>query len=544
MTSGWNIADAWETIADRLPDAPALWHGDRAVSWRQLDERADGVAAGLLAIGGCQQDKVAQYLYNAPEYVESLFAAFKAGLVPVNTNYRYTADELAYLWDNADVTAVIFHGSFAERCHQVAHLVPKVRTWLWVDDGSGSCPSWATPYEDAANQGVAAGRTRGPWGRSPDDLLLMYTGGTTGMPKGVMWRQDDLVHALDSAAKVKLPEGDQDLAVLAARIVAPGPRHLAAAPLMHGTGQFAAMTALFAGGSIATMPGRRFDAVELLDTVARLQIKSFAMVGDAMGKPILGALDAEPDRWDVSSMRVITTSGVMCSAETKAGLLRHMPRLIIADTLGSSEAIGMATSTATAATLGTAGTATARFTLGPRTSAITEDGRIVQPGSGELGRLALRGNVPIGYYKDEAKSAATFVVVDGVRWSVPGDWVTVEADGTLTLLGRGSQCINTGGEKVYPEEVEEALKLHPSVADAAVVGVPDDRFGQAVTAIIEPVPGASVDEAELIAHVRSTLAAFKSPKRVLPIGAMGRAANGKLDYKGLGTFAREALGID
>ena len=312
---------------------------------------------------------------------------------------------------------------------------------------------------------------------------------------------------------------------------------------MHGTGQFAAITSLLAGGSVATMTGTRFDAAEVLDTVERLQIKSFAMVGDAMGKPILQALDAAPRRWDVTSMRVITSSGVMLSAETKAGLLRHMPRLIIADTLGSSEAIGMATSTATATNLDTAETATARFRIGPRTAAITDDGRLVQPGSGELGRLALRGNVPIGYYKDEAKTAATFVVVDGVRWSVPGDWVTVEADGTLTLLGRGSQCINSGGEKVYPEEVEEALKLHPSVADAAVVGVPDDRFGQAVTAVIEPVPGAALDEAALIAHVRTTLAPYKSPKRIVPIDSIGRAANGKLDYKVLTQYALDALGI-
>ncbi len=545
MPSGWNLADAWETIADRLPDAPALWHAGRMTTWSEMDRRADGVAAALLAAGAAHQDKVALYLHSCPEYLEAAFAATKCGLVPVNTNYRYTADELAYLWDNVDAVAVVFHGGFADRCAQIAAVVPRVRLWLWVDDGSGPCPPWATVYEAAAATGAELGRTGGPraepGARSGDDLVLVYTGGTTGMPKGVMWRQDDLVQSLDTA-RAKLP-AEPGLAALAARTVAPGPRNLAAAPLMHGTGFFNAITNLLLGGSVATLAGRTFDAVELLDTIEQVAIKSMSMVGDAFGKPILRALDAEPGRWDVSSMRVVLTSGVMCSSETKAGLLRHMPRLIIADALGSSEALSMATSTTTASSSGGADDRTARFRIGPKTAAITEDGRMVVPGSGELGRLALRGNLPVGYYKDEAKTAATFVTVDGVRWSIPGDWVAVEADGTLTLLGRGSQCINTGGEKVYPEEVEEALKLHPSVADAAVVGVPDERFGQAVTAVVEAAPGATVDERELVAHVRATLAAYKSPKRVLAIDTLGRAANGKLDYQRLAQLACDELGI-
>ncbi|MGD9704076.1 MAG: AMP-binding protein [Acidimicrobiia bacterium] len=527
MPNGWNFADLWERVADRIPDAPALRHGGASLTWREMDRRADSLAAALLATGVHEQDKVAHYLYNSSEYIESLFALFKAGLAPLNTNYRYAEDELVYLWDNGDAVAVIFHGVFAPRIESLRHRVPRVRTWLWVDDGSGPCPEWATPYESAATT-PTTGRTMPLWGRSGDHLLLLYTGGTTGMPKGVMWRQDDLLGALDANNKRRLPP-EQDLDVVGERVVKAGPRNLPAAPLMHGTGLFNAMSNLMVGGCIVTMPGRHFDVVELLDTVQLEQINSMSIVGDAFAKPILRALDAEPDRWDISSLRVMVSSGVMWTAETKAGLLRHNARLIMVDSLGSSEAIGMATNTTSAD--GASGTAT--FRLGPNTRVVTEEGRDVRPGSGELGRVALRGHTPIGYYKDAEKSAATFQVIDGARYSIPGDWAEVAADGTVKLLGRGSQCINTGGEKVYPEEVEEALKLHPSVADAAVVGLPDERFGEAITALVETRPGAELDERALIAHVKSHLAAYKAPKRVFPIPTIGRAANGKLDYKQL-----------
>lgn len=535
MTSAeWNFADIWEFVAQRLPDAPAQEFEDTLHTWHDFDRRASGVAATLLAAGVKRQDKIAQYLYNCPQYLESIFAAFKIGLAPVNTNYRYTADELVYIWDNADVVAVVFHGCFSDLVDSVRSRVPRVTTWLWVDDGTAPCPSWAIDYETAATDTRSS---TAPWSRSGDDLLLLYTGGTTGFPKGVMWRQEDLFLALDSSNKNRLPERpDRD--ALAQRLGKPGPRNLPAAPLMHGTGLFNAMSNLMIGGSVITMPSRRFEAELLLDTIEEKRINSMSIVGDAFAKPILRTLEADIGKWDISSLRVIISSGVMFSAETKAGLLRYNSRLIMVDSLGSSEAIGMATSTTTA----DGAADTAKFALGPNTKVLTEDGREVVPGSGELGRVALRGHTPIGYYKDEAKSAATFQVIDGTRWSIPGDWASVEVDGTVRLLGRGSQCINTGGEKVYPEEVEEVLKLHPSVADAAVVGVPDERFGQAITALVEALPGQAVDEAALIAHVKSRLASYKAPKRVLPIQSVGRAGNGKLDYKSLTARARQVLG--
>jgi 3-oxocholest-4-en-26-oate---CoA ligase len=526
---GWNFADVFEALADRQPDALAQRHAGASTTWSEFDRRADGVATTLLAAGVGEQDKVAQYLYNGPEYLESALGAFKAGLAIVNTNFRYAADELIYLWDNADVVAVVFHGSFTDRIADIRDRLPRIRTWLWVGDGSGPCPAWAQPYEDATAAAPADGaRARGPWGRSGDHLVLLYTGGTTGMPKGVMWRQDDLFGALDAANRKRLPPG-QDLAAVAARVTKPGPRNLPAAPLMHGTGLFNALSNLMVGGSVVTMTGRHFDPVELLDTVEAERVNSMSIVGDAFAKPILRALDAEPDRWDISSLRVIVSSGVIWSAATKAGLLRHNGRLIMVDSLGSSEAIGMASSTVSS----DEAAQTAAFRIGPNTRVVTEDGRDVVWGSGEMGRVAMRGFTPIGYYKDPEKSATTFQVIDGVRYSVPGDFALVDADGTVRLLGRGSQCINTGGEKVYPEEVEEVLKLHPTVADAAVVGVPDERFGEAITALVEPHAGLAVDEAALIAHVKEHLAGYKAPKRIVTIGTVGRAANGKLNYAAL-----------
>ena len=538
MAAGWNFADIWEHNADRFPDAQAQVNGHRRFTWAEFDRRADGVAATLLAAGALQGDKVAHYLYNCAEFMESMFAIWKAALVPVNTNYRYTKDELAYLWDNADTVAVVFHGTFTDRCAALRSRLPRIHTWIHVDDRTSVCPDWAVPYEQAAT--ATTSRISPSWGRSPDDLYLLYTGGTTGMPKGVMWRQDDLVGSLDSASKRPLPAapGWQEFDE---RIAKPGPRNLPAAPLMHGTGAFNAMWNLLLAGSIVTLPGRHFDPVELLDTVQRERVNSLSIVGDAFAKPILAALDAEPDRWDFSSMRVIMSSGVMWSAATKAGLLRHNDRLIMVDALGSSEAIGMANDTTSARTGTAAPGSAARFVLGPNTKVLTDDLREVRPGSGESGRVALRGRTPIGYYKDPEKSAATFVEFGGSRWSIPGDWATVEADGTLRLLGRGSQCINTGGEKVYPEEVEEALKHHPSVADAAVVGVPAERFGEAITALVQP-SGDGIDEAALIAHVRMTLAGYKSPKRIFAVENVGRAANGKLDYRGLKRVATSLSG--
>lgn len=537
--TGWNFADTWETIAETIPEAPALLHGDLVRTWEEFDSRADGIAQAYLDAGATEGTTVAQYLTNRPEYLESVFAAFKIGLAPVNTNYRYVDDELVYLWDNADTSIVVFEGQFADRIESLRDRVPGVQTWLWVDDGTADCPEWAHPYEPSATS--AARRTVAPWGRSGDSLYLLYTGGTTGMPKGVMWRNDDLLLVLNEGAPRKrhLPE-DVDLDHVRTVCATPGIRTLPACPLMHGTGAFNAFTALTVGGSVVTLTGAKFDAVELLDTIEAKKVNNTAIVGDAFARPILAALEAESTRWDISSLRVVLSSGVMWSQATKDGLLRHNPNMLLVDSLGSSEAIGMASSVSGGAN---DSARTATFTLGPKTQVITDDGRLLSPGDDEIGKVAIKGHVPIGYYKDPVKSSETFVRVDGDSYSMPGDYARVEADGTLVLLGRGSVCINTGGEKVFPEEVEEALKEHDLVHDAVVVGLPDERFGQAITAVVEPIVGAELDDVDLVAHVKERLAAYKAPKQVVPVDSLGRAANGKVDYKRWTAHAADVLGI-
>jgi fatty-acyl-CoA synthase len=526
--SGWNFADIWEIVADKVPEAPCQIQGDRVVSWGEFDTRADGIARWLLDLGAEHQDKVAQYLYNCPEYLESMHGIYKVGLVPVNTNYRYADEELLYLWDNADAVAVVFHGTFSERIEGLREKLPKIKGWLWVDDGKGDCPSWATPYEQVA--ATAPGRTSAPWGRNGDDLYMLYTGGTTGMPKGVMWRQDDLVGTLAAgfAAAVDA-DGNPDLEAGRALITHAGGKVIPACPLMHGTGAFTAFSTMCTGGCIVTLTNRTFDAEELLDTVEAHKVNILAIVGDAFAKPMLRALEAHPGKWDLSSLIAVVSSGVMWSEETKQGLLKHHGGMILSDNFSSSEALGMGASVSTAA--GTSNTA--KFKLGDNARVITDDGRDVEPGSGEVGMVAVKGRTPVGYYKDAEKSERTFKVIDGARYSIPGDYATVEADGTLRLLGRGSVCINTGGEKVYPEEVEEVLKTPPGIRVAGAVGVPDEKWGEAIYAMVEPAPGVDLDEADVIAHVKSRLAAFKAPKRVLTVDTIGRAPNGKVDYKRL-----------
>jgi fatty-acyl-CoA synthase len=533
--SKWIFADVWETVADALPDAPALTHGERTLLWSELDRRADHVAGWLLGSGVTHQDKVALYLYNGSEYLEATFACLKLGLVPINTNYRYADDELVYLWQNADTVAVIFHGTFVERIERIRTRVPEIRSWLWVDDGTAPCPGWAVPYEDAASTTgpPASGppdRVRAPWSRSPDDIYMLYTGGTTGMPKGVMWRQDDLFARLNGGGFRRYPEdgGPDDVRAELERS-GRGMTLLPACPLMHGTGGFTALECLSEGGRVVTLPSRHFDPVELLDTVMREQVNALVIVGDVFAKPILASLDAHPGRWDLTSLVGIISSGVMWSEETKQGLLGHYPGMLLVDAFSSSEALGMGTSVSS----GKSSARTARFSLGPEVRVIDADGQDIEPGSGTSGVLALGGRIPLGYYKDEAKSAATFRVIDGVRYSVPGDYAEVSADGSIHLLGRGSVVINTGGEKVYPEEVEEAIKTIDGVADAVVVGIPDERFGEEIVAVVEPSVGADLDLLApdlVIEHVRGRLAGYKAPRRVHLVSTIGRSPAGKVDY--------------
>jgi len=386
-----------------------------------------------------------------------------------------------------------------------------VKLWIQVDDGSPR-QEFAVEYEEL----LAAHDPMPRIERSGDDLYFLYTGGTTGMPKGVMWRNEDLIKVLiDSAyqfAGAVAPETPEGSGAIAKAVIDAGSKrmHLPASPLMHGTGAFTSFQAMFVGTGIVTLENRHFDAHELWQTVQRERITSLAIVGDAFAKPMVRALEeaeAKGAPYDISSVQIIISSGVMWSTETKQALMSR-GNIICYDSLGSSEGVGFAGSISVPGTE----PKTAKFTIGEATKVFTDDGREVVPGTDEIGMLAVGGHIPLGYYKDKSKSEATFREINGARWSVPGDFARVEADGSIVLLGRGSACINSGGEKVYPEEVEEAVKLHPAIADCLVVGIPDDRFGEAVTAVVEPRAGASVSSSELAAALES-LARYKRPRR-------------------------------
>ena len=541
--TAWTFADVWEAIAAVQPDAAAFIHGGREISWSEFDARSDALAAHLIGAGLPRQAKVAAYLYNGPEYIESYYAAFKGGFAPVNTNYRYGPEELFYLFDNADAEAIVFHAGFAETLEPLRDRLTKVKAWVAVAEPGHPIPAWASDYDAIVAEVPAQRPVRAPWGRSVDDLLLLYTGGTTGMPKGVMWRQDDLFNVIGAAgnALLGIPPATT-VEEIAERVQAPDhirPTTLIACPLMHGTGQFSNLICFNAGGTAAYLPSRKFNAMELWDEVDRLHATNVVIVGLAFSTPMLEALEANPGRWDLSTVKSMSSSGSMWSQENKRGLLSYAKNAMIFDSFGSSEAVGLGVS----ASAPGAEAKTAAFTLGPHCAVFSEDGRRIQPGLGERGLVAVTGFLPLGYYKDPEKSERTFKVIEGIRWSVPGDWAEVNEDGTLKLLGRGSVCINTGGEKVFPEEVEEALKTHPVVRDAVVVGLPDARFGERICAVVETDGSRTPDLVELSEHVRGHLAGYKAPRDLVLVDSIGRAPNGKVDYKAVKDRAMSALGV-
>ncbi len=527
-SSDCSLATLWEAVAAVVPDAPAVACGDLVRTWRELDERASRLAAAFDAHGVGHDAKVAIALFNGPEYLETEYAAFKVRAVPANVNYRYRADEVRYVLQNADAAVVVFDRSLREVVDDVRGDVATLRLCIEVG-GDGTCP-FAADYEGL----IAAHEPMAPIERSGDDLWFLYTGGTTGMPKAVMWNHRGLLGGMESTFRpfrLEVPCTPAEAAAAALDVAARGVevRQIAASPLMHGTAGVSSKATLSHGGMVIVLTARSFDADEMFLAVERHRATMLTIVGDAFSRPMLAAIEraeAAGRPYDLSSLRTIVSSGVMWSEEIKQELVRRYPVSLV-DIYGSSEGTGIARSVATRSKTPT----TARFVLGEHAKVFTDDGREVVPGSGELGRIALGFPVPVGYYKDPEKTDSTFPTIAGRRWSIPGDYATVEADGTVVLLGRGSQCINTGGEKVFPEEVEESLKTHPAVVDANVVGVADERWGSAVTAVVACAPGASVTEAELRSHVRAHLAAYKAPKHVVFVDEVERKANGKPDYE-------------
>jgi fatty-acyl-CoA synthase len=539
----FHFATVWESLTDVLGDRTAVVHGDRRYTWTQYDERAARVAAAYAAAGLGPNSKIGLYLYNGNEYLEAHFGAFKMRGVPVNVNYRYLDDELVYLLDNADAEALVFHSSLGDRVERIRARLPRLRLLLEVDDGDTGRVGGAVAYESAL-----AGHDPMPRiTRDESDIYMLYTGGTTGMPKGVMYDMGSMTAAFVSMGfpliGLPVPTAADEIAAGVQQVVASGAGLISmpCAPLMHGTGVWlGAMIPQLGGAEVVTLPSRSLDADELLRTAQAEAVTNITIVGDAFSKPIIKAIDAAAAAgtpYDLSKVRMIISSGVMWTAEVKEQLLDRIEQVILLDAIGSSEG-----SMGSSISMKGLPPATAKFSRNPTTKVFTDDDREVQPGSDEVGMVAAGGLVPLGYFKDEAKSARTFRTISGVRYSFPGDMAMVAADGSLILLGRGSQVINSGGEKIFPEEVEEAVKRVDGVVDCLVVGLDDERFGQAVTAVASVADGVTVSEAAVIAGVKNDLAAFKAPKRVVFVSQVPRAPNGKADYKAAKQLALDATG--
>ncbi len=534
----FNLAWIHEAIAERIPHDECLVYRERRFDWAAVTERTRRLADVLREHGlGCHrdrgdlqghesgQDHVALYLYNGNEYLEGMLGCFKARVAPVNVNYRYVGEELIYLFENSGVRAVIYHACFAPTLERIRDRLPEIRLWIQVaDESSETLLEGAVDYEAA----LASAHATPPVNLSPDDLYILYTGGTTGKPKGVLWRQEDFFRSAVYTTPVR--SVDEVIESLRpARF-----RCLPTPPFMHGAAHWAAFNFWYSGGTVIVQSQpRRLDADDIWSTVERERVTAVTIVGDAFARPLIDQLAAKD--YDVSSLRLLTSGGAILTAALKRELIECIPGLRIRDTLGSSESGSQAAQSTTDAGAATTGD----FELAPDSLVLREDmGGALSAGSDERGWLARSGRVPLGYLGDPDKTAETFPTIDGVRYSVPGDRAILEADGRLRLLGRDSATINSGGEKIFAEEVEHALKHHPDVYDAVVVGTPDDRFGQAVTAIVHLRDGASPDDTSLSDVVREQLARYKTPRRYVYVDEITRSPSGKPDYR----WARETAG--
>lgn len=524
----WNFGDLFEAVADTVDGGhTALIHEDHALSWQSLERRANNLAHALLARGLEPGDKVAFYLRNHPAYLETLVACFKSRLVHVNVNYRFEQAELEYILENSDSRAVVFDTAYRPLVDILRERLPQVRAWIEID----ATDTNLLDYNQLASEGSGE---RLAITRSPEDLLLIYTGGTTGMPKGVMWTHSALLEAqFNSLSHLEGKPPPQDLGEILERVRTRGQhnRQLPAAPMMHATAAVVAIGAIMGGGSVVTLGdhGRGFEPERLLEAIETHQVTTLTIVGDSFARPLLKVLDAKPGRFTLPSLQGIISSGVIWSSAVKQRLLEHLPQVMLLDNFGSTEAPACGTAIMTRDSR-----IEPSFRVGDNCRVFTPDGREVKPGSGEAGLIARAGPLPLGYYKDPEKTARTFRTIDGVRYALPGDYCTVSADGSLTLIGRGSQCINTGGEKVFVEEVEEALKGLPDVDDALVFGAASEKWGQTVVGAVSATQaGTAFDSEALRQALRGRLAGYKIPKHIHQVDQIPRLPNGKADYGAL-----------
>ena len=520
-----NIADLAEHAIDAVPDRAALICGDEQLTYAELEEKANRLAHYLIDQGVKKDDKVGLYCRNRIEIVIAMLGIVKAGAILVNVNFRYVEGELRYLFDNSDMVALVHERRYADRVANVLPDTPNVKTVLVVEDGTD------LDYQRYGGvefyEALAQGSPERNFGeRSRDDIYLLYTGGTTGFPKGVMWRHEDIYRVLLGGTDFATGEYVKDEYDLSKQAAAGPPMiRFPIPPMIHGATQSATWMALFSGGTVVLAP--EFDADEVWRTINEHKVNLLFFTGDAMARPLLDALSKDND-YDLSSLFLLASTAALFSPSIKEKLLELLPNRVITDSIGSSETGFGGTSLVAKGETNTGGP---RVTIDKWTVVLDEDGNEVKPGSGVRGIIAKRGHVPVGYYKDPEKSAATFKVINGVRYAIPGDYAQVEADGTVTMLGRGSVSINSGGEKIYPEEVEAALKGHRDVFDALVVGIPDERYGQCVAAVVQPREGIRPSLSDLDAFVRSEIAGYKVPRALWYTDEVKRSPAGKPDYR-------------
>jgi acyl-CoA synthetase (AMP-forming)/AMP-acid ligase II len=531
----YNIADLFEAIVDVVPDNEALASGDVHYSFAELDRRANRLAHYLQSKGIGAGDHVGLHLYNGHEFVEAMLALLKLRAVGININYRFVGPEVRYMIEDADLVGIITQRRFIPIVNEANRGLKPLKALVVIDDGSdANSEQESIEYETAMAQGSEE-RRFGP--RSGDDLYIIYTGGTTGMPKGVMWRHEDLFFAgLQGGSPGGDPVESPEQLLEQVKEGWYTVNMLPCAPFIHGAAQFTSWICFFTGGKLTLQPGPSFDAKRILSLVAEEGVSTLSIVGDAMAIPLIDELKAGD--YDMTNLAVIATAGAIISKSVQEELETLLPDVMLVNSFGTSESgdLGRAASDEDSHE------GRPSFYMGEDVTVLDDDGNPIEPGSGQIGRVARSGRLPLGYYKDPEKTADRFKEFNGKRWVLPGDFATIEEDGRITFLGRGSKCINSGGEKIFPEEVEEALKAHPDIVDALVVGIPNPRFGSTVAAVFNTRGGKELSLDEVQAHCRQHIAGYKIPRQISITETVERLPSGKPDYPWAEAVARKAAG--
>ncbi len=525
----FNIADLFEHTVDVVPDRLCVVDGDVRLTYRELDERGNQFGHFLLSQGVKPADHVGIYAQNSHQWLEAMLGCLKVRAVPINVNYRYVEDELAYLIGNAELVVCVYDQEYADRLAAVKDRSPKLTTFVHIEDDSGAdtSPLDSMAFEDA----VAQGSTERDFDeRTPDDIYVIYTGGTTGMPKGVMWRHEDIFFALGQGIDALTGERVASEYTRAEQAAAsPTPLVFCVIPpLMHGAAQIATLSQWFLGSTLVMV--RKFDAEGVWELFEREGVNSVLLTGDAMARPLMDALEANPDRWDLSALLSVSSSAALFSQSLKDRYMEHFPNLVLTDSIGSTESGFNGLMYASKGAKAAAGGPT--VSPGADVVILDENLEVIPSGDFRIGKLGRGGNIPLGYFNDPKKTAETFVIAaDGRRYAVSGDSAQWTEDGRMTMLGRGSVSINSGGEKIFPEEVEQALKAHPAVFDCTVVGVADERWGQRVAAVVQFSEGTTCSLADLDSHARQHIAGYKVPRELHVVEKIVRSPSGKPDYR-------------